>query len=100
MISSVSDPSESDGAKFPTGSIVATRGILEVVPMDEIRRALIRHISGDWGNLDKEDKASNDRALIEGARLFSAYNSESNVRFWIITEADRSATTVLLPSEY
>jgi len=59
-----------------------------------------RHHRGDWGDLDEEDKAANDQALIDGGRLFSAYHSATGIKVWIITEADRSATTVLLPSEY
>jgi hypothetical protein len=54
----------------------------------------------DWGELTQEDIDENNRALKEGSRLFSAYRSTSRVKFWIITEWDRSVTTVLLPSEY
>ena len=63
-------------------------------------QALRRHARGDWGDLDDEDRKANDRALQEGSRLFSAYKTKAGVKFWIITEADRSATTVLLPDEY
>ena len=60
---------------------------------------LIRHHQGDWGDLEREDKQANDAALINGSRLFSAYIVQG-VKFWVITEADRSSTTILLPSEY
>jgi hypothetical protein len=60
---------------------------------------LIRHLSGDWGDLSSEDKAENDFSLRRDLRIFSAYDTPKG-RLWIITEADRSATTVLLPSEY
>ena len=62
--------------------------------------SLKRHASGDWGELSIEDKQSNDVALIEGLRVFSAYSSATHPKIWIITEADRSATTILFPDEY
>jgi len=86
--------------KFPLGDIVATPNALNKIPNDEILLALSRHISGDWGKLDPEDSAANERALRSGGRLFSEYHSTRNVKFWIITEADRSVTTVLLPQDY
>jgi hypothetical protein len=58
-----------------------------------------RHVRGDWGDLDDEDKQRNDEALTLGSRIFSAYLVEG-VKFWVITEADRSVTTILLPEEY
>jgi hypothetical protein len=61
---------------------------------------LQRHASGDWGDVGAEDWNANDEALRLGARLFSAYKVETSARLWVITEADRSATTVLLPAEY
>jgi len=60
---------------------------------------LLRHVTGDWGDLCDEDKAANDRAVKEGTRVFSAYVLEDGTKVWIITEWDRSATTFLLPSE-
>jgi len=62
--------------------------------------ALQRHVRGDWGNLDDEDKQANEDALHRGSRLLSSYQTSQNVKFWIITEADRSVTTVLLPEDY
>jgi len=85
---------------FPLGALVATPNAIETIPEADIKSSLSRHIAGDWGDLDDEDLAANDRALIEGTRLFSAYNSQNGVRFWIITEADRSSTCVLLPQDY
>lgn len=61
---------------------------------------LIRHASGDWGEVDAEDSAANDRALVDGDRILSAYTLPDETRIWIITEADRSVTTILLPSDY
>ena len=86
--------------KFPIGNLVATPGVLERVPQEELQTALTRHASGDWGALDKEDRDANDRALAEGTRLLSAYESKNGIRFWIITEWNRSVTTILLPEEY
>lgn len=86
---------------FPSGQVVATRGAVEKIPELEMYLALNRHLHGDWGDVCEEDKRSNNYALLHGGRLFSAYHTEKDhVKFWIITEADRSVTTVLLPDEY
>lgn len=87
-------------AKFPLGQTVATPNALNQIPNEEILRAMSRHVQGDWGTLDTEDWNANERALKEGGRLFSQYHSIQNIKFWIITEADRSVTTVLLPEDY
>ncbi|MDD5319519.1 MAG: hypothetical protein PHD43_02670 [Methylococcales bacterium] len=86
---------------FVLGKTVATRGALEAMQRLEVSplALLSRHQRGDWGNLDKEDKQANDQALTLGDRIFSAYQLEA-AKFWVITEADRSATTILLPEEY
>jgi hypothetical protein len=85
---------------FPLGRIVATRGAAEKLSPADIWTALEKHIGGNWGELDESDRTANDQALQDGSRLLSAYRSEYGMRFWIITEADRSVTTVLLPGEY
>ena len=85
---------------FPLGRIVATPGLLEAVPNEEMLQALQRHARGDWGEIDAEDVRENELSLEEGFRLLSAYTSATGVKFWIVTEADRSATTFLLPEEY
>ena len=87
-------------AKFRLGRLLSTPGALERVPNGEMLRALGRHVSGDWGNVCPEDAEANEAAMRERARLLSAYSTGAGVRFWIITEADRSVTTVLLPDEY
>jgi len=87
-------------AKFTLGALVATPNALAQVPNEEIFLALSRHARGDWGTLDHEDMEANDQALKRGGRLLSSYQSSGNVKFWIITEADRSVTTVLLPEDY
>ncbi len=86
--------------KFTFGRLVATPNALAAIPNEEILVALGRHLQGDWGTLDTEDWNANDSALAHGERLFSAYVSTGNVKFWIITECDRSVTTVLLPEDY
>jgi hypothetical protein len=85
---------------FPLGQTVITPNAAASVEHDDVLAALRRHASGDWGELGAEDRAANDRALVEGTRLLSAYRSRSGIRFWIITEADRSVTTILLPEDY
>ena len=86
--------------RFPAGQQVTTPNAMESIPLYEILTALIRHLQCDWGDADDEDWESNNLALDEGTRLFSVYHSSTGLKFWIITEADRSATTVLLPEDY
>jgi len=93
-------PQSPQRVQFPPGSIVATPAALRSVSQEEIFSALKRHLSGDWGELDRDDWDANNEALLDGARLFSAYCSATGQRFWIITEANRQATTVLLPEDY
>jgi len=85
---------------FATGKILATPGDLELAEEGvNLLAYLTRHKSSDWGDLGKEDKAENDFSFGHGFRLLSAYDTPEG-RLWIITEADRSATTFLLPNEY
>jgi len=86
--------------KFSLGQIFVTPDSKRVVPASELAAALNRHEHGDWGNVGPKGIAINERALVSGARLFSVYQSSDGVTFWIITEPDRSATTVLLPENY
>ena len=86
--------------KFPLGQVVITRNALEAIPAGEVRGALARHAAGDWGELCDEDRHENELALDRRRRLFSAYRAADGTRFWVITEADRSVTTVLLPQDY
>lgn len=87
--------------KFSLGNVVATPGAIELLEQNNLPASsfLSRHISGDWGDLDAEDKQANEDAIEYGNRIFSAYilNGE---KLWIITEADRSSTCLLLPREY
>ena len=87
-------------AKFRLGRLVATPNALAQLTERDIAVAIGRHSSGDWGDLDSEDKKANERALAEGTRLLSVYHSAGKVKFYLITEADRSVTTILLPEDY
>jgi len=93
--------------KFPLGQLVATASVaerMEKIPSFAVfvHNCLERHLNGDWGEMCEEDKWANDGALAEKepGRLFSSYNINENEKIWIITEWDRSYTTILLPSEY
>jgi hypothetical protein len=88
------------GPRFTLGQIVITAGAMESLKQEEVRRGLDRHVAGDWGDVVDDDWYENERALDEGHRLLSAYVATDGTRFWIITEHDRSVTTVLLPEEY
>ena len=87
-------------ARFRLGQIVATPNALSKLSQDDILRAIQRHQSGDWGDVDAHDREANTRALIEDTRLFSVYHSAAGLKFWLITEADRRVTTVLMPEDY
>jgi hypothetical protein len=87
-------------AIFRLGRIVSTPNALQSLTREDILKGIQRHQAGDWGDLEAGDWESNDRALTQGGRIVSAYNAQSGTRFWIITEADRSITTVLLPEDY
>lgn len=88
--------------KFQLGQVVATPGALQALeatgqtPLEFLER----HISGDWGDLDQDDRRENELSVRRGFRILSAYHLQDGTKLWIITEADRSATTLLLPSEY
>jgi len=87
---------------FQAGQLVMTPGVGSLVEDGQLNlmRYLSRHLRGDWGDLSDGDKAANNAALRHGDRLFSAYEISPQVKIWIITEADRSVTTALLPDEY
>jgi hypothetical protein len=90
------------GIKFSPGRVVATPGVLEAFKAsgDDPVAYLIRHIGGDWGDVDEHDRKENELSLRHGLRLLSVYTLSTGIKFWVITEADRSVTTFLLPSEY
>ncbi len=88
--------------RFPIGRMLATPGALTAFAgtHEDPLEFLERHVSGDWGDLDDFDKAENERSLADGCRILSSYHLADSTKIWIITEADRSATTILLPAEY
>ncbi|MDB5346024.1 MAG: hypothetical protein JWP89_4401 [Schlesneria sp.] len=85
--------------RFATGQVVITTNAAGRLSPAEINQGFARHISGDWGNVCSDDAQANVDALEHGDRLLSAYG-EGDHRFWIITESDRSVTTILLPEDY
>ena len=87
-------------AKFRLGRIVATPTALAYLTHEDIRRGIERHQAGDWGDVGEEDRKENEFSLTRRLRLFSVYHAESGVKFWMITEADRRSTRVLLPKDY
>lgn len=86
--------------KFELGRLVATPSALSRITADDALAALNRHRGGDWGDVGKRDRQANDVALLRGFRLLSVYHTGAGETLWIITEADRSATTLLLPEDY
>ncbi len=93
---------ETTTAKFNMGSVFATPGALAAFEEadDSSLPFLMRHASGDWGDVCNEDRSENEFALDRQLRLFSVYHLSDGTKIWVITEADRSVTTILLPSEY
>jgi hypothetical protein len=90
-------------SKFDSGRLVATPGAISFCENHAVNMAALlrRHLSGDWGDMDAEDKATNNAALASGEdRIFSSYNVGDHDKVWIITEWDRSVTTILLPEDY
>ncbi len=87
---------------FPLGQTLATPGALD--DLLEARASALcllhRHVTGDWGEIHPEDRGLNEAALEDGSRLFSVYMLPTGKRLWVITEADRSATTILRPEDY
>jgi len=91
--------------RFNSGRLLMTAGVNNQVAENEafakfVTSSLTRHLKGDWGNLSAGDKKENELSLKEGFRLLSAYEADGLPKIWIITEADRSATTTLFPDEY
>lgn len=88
--------------RFSLGQIVATRGALRALGEagQDPMLFVARHQAGDWGEIPDEDRQENELSLQQGFRLLSAYQTANGERIWVITEADRSATTILLPEEY
>jgi len=88
--------------RFSLGMVVATPGAIDAAEAanDLLLRYIARHVVGEWGDVQPEDVRANERALKDGSRLLSAYHLRDGTKIWIWTEADRSSTCVMLPSEY
>lgn len=91
-----------DIPRFHLGRVLMTRGVNALVQSGRFDPATLlrKHVCGDWGDLCDDDKAINDRSVNNGGRLMSSYRVEDGLTIWIVTEAGRSVTTLLLPSEY
>jgi hypothetical protein len=85
---------------FELGRLLITPHAQDELDPADVFDGIQRHSTGDWGELDEEDRQENELSLREGFRLISAYIARNGTRFWVITEADRSSTTVLLPPDY
>lgn len=86
--------------QFALGQIVASKNAADTLNAEDILTAIKRHAQCDWGDLTEDDRALNDLSLVDDARLLSAYVDRNGTKFWVITEWDRSVTTVLLPEDY
>jgi hypothetical protein len=87
-------------AKFRLGHIVSTPNALARLTQEDILHGIQRHQAGDWGDLDDEDRRTNDQAMVDGTRILSVYHAANGTTFWIITEPDRSSSCILLPEDY
>ena len=87
-------------AKFRCGKLVTTPNALSQLTREDILMGIGRHQAGDWGDVSEADRQANERALIERTRLWSVYHAGNGTKFWLITEADRRSTTILLPEDY
>ena len=87
-------------AHFSIGRLVATAGVAGDLDQTEILSLVTRHVNGDWGELCDEDKQMNEEAVRDGERILSKYTASTGDSVYVITEWDRSYTTVLYPSEY
>jgi hypothetical protein len=88
------------GPKLSLGEILVTPGAAAKLPHEDVARALSRHARGDWGELDDPDRRLNDQRLTNGGPIASIYTASNGLKFYVLTEADRTTTTVLLPEEY
>ncbi len=87
-------------ARFPLGQLMVTSNALKYLTLNEIISGVIRHQLGDWGELNSDDRMENDLNIERGLILISVYHDSNDMAFFVITEADRSVTTVLMPTDY
>ena len=85
--------------KFPASRVVITDDVTQTLSVEDIAIGLARHLRGDWGELEAPSRQANEAALLQGGRLVSFYCSRKGLHFWIITEPDRSKTTVIRPDD-
>ena len=88
------------GNRFSLGQVVITQAAHDKLKRDDVQHNLVRHLNGDWGELNEFDWEQNERAVGNGGRLMSRYSTACGTVYWIITEHDRSVTTILLPMDY
>lgn len=93
-------PSAADEPRFALGRTFITPAAMAAIHPEDVADCLGRHSRGDWGECDSKDAAANEYAVPRTLRVFSVYRDRGGTKFWVITEADRSATTVLLPDDY
>jgi hypothetical protein len=86
--------------KFSLGETVLTRKASDSLNLSDIKLAIIRHVTGDWGDVGEVDHLANENSLLNKGRLMSVHKTRDGIVFWIITEWDRSVTTILLPDDY
>ena len=91
---------ETKSRTFALGRLAITSAAMTTLNEEDVRKALERHSTCDWGDCCPEDEETNESALDQESRLFSIYHDREGTKFWVITEADRSATTILLPEDY
>jgi hypothetical protein len=87
-------------SNFPLGRLFITPSAKRALTPTDVAVAISRHAKGDWGDVSEEDRQENELSLKEGFRLLSVYHGADGTKFWVMTEADRSSTTVLLPGDY
>jgi hypothetical protein len=92
--------SHDSGPKFPPGEVVISANASRQLTTEDVQTALQRHLRADWGDLAARDPVENERGLLQGCRLLSAYRSAQGARFWVITEPDHSQTRILLPEDF
>lgn len=93
-------PPAAQGPRFPLGRLLITPNAQQRLNPDDVHNCIDRHAAGDWGECGAADREENDRSLQRQRRILSVYRDRRGTKFWVITEADRSATTVLLPEDY
>ncbi|MCG3126035.1 MAG: hypothetical protein CHACPFDD_00863 [Phycisphaerae bacterium] len=93
-------PDSPETPRFPLGRLLITPNAEQRLNPDDVHTCIDRHAAGDWGDCGPADRDENDRSLVRQRRILSVYRDRRGTKFWVITEADRSATTVLLPDDY